>query len=121
MSPTRRGPLRVAMVSALALPEMGGIETHVHEVSTGLAGAGVDVTVLTTDRSGELPIEEEFPGYHVEGGVPIPARGGLLPGSWIGTTLDVRALRRSPRARDSYIARPPRRLRQRGERGSHPS
>ena len=65
MSPTRRGPLRVAMVSALALPEMGGIETHVHEVSTRLAGAGVDVTVLTTDRSGELPIEEEFPGYHV--------------------------------------------------------
>ena len=53
------------MVSALALPEMGGIETHVHQVSTRLAGAGVDVTVLTTDRSGELPIEEEFPGYHV--------------------------------------------------------
>ena len=65
VSPSGRRPLRVAMVSALALPEMGGIETHVHEVSTRLAGAGVGVTVLTTDRSGELPVEEEFPGYHV--------------------------------------------------------
>jgi glycosyltransferase involved in cell wall biosynthesis len=53
------------MVSACALPEMGGVETHVHEVSTRLGPAGVDVTVLTTDRSGELPVEEEFPGYHV--------------------------------------------------------
>ena len=53
------------MVSALALPEMGGIETHVHEVSTRLAHAEVDVTVLTTDRSGELPTEEESSGYRV--------------------------------------------------------
>jgi glycosyltransferase involved in cell wall biosynthesis len=60
------------MVSALALPEMGGIETHVHEVSTRLAGAGVDVTVLTTDRSGALPIEEEYPGYRVRRWRPYP-------------------------------------------------
>jgi glycosyltransferase involved in cell wall biosynthesis len=72
MSATRRGPLRVAMVSALALPEMGGIETHVHEVSTRLAGSGVDVTVLTTDRSGELPREEEFPGYRVRRWLSYP-------------------------------------------------
>ena len=43
------------MVTASALPRMGGIETHVHEVSTRLGAAGVDVTVLTTDPSGELP------------------------------------------------------------------
>jgi len=65
MIPTSRGPLRVAMVSACALPLMGGIETHVHEVSTRLGAAGVDVTVLTTDRSGNLPVEEELPGYRV--------------------------------------------------------
>jgi glycosyltransferase involved in cell wall biosynthesis len=65
MIPTCRGPLRVAMVSARALPLMGGIETHVHEVSTRLGAAGVDVTVLTTDRSGDLPIEEKLPEYRV--------------------------------------------------------
>ncbi|MCV7229640.1 glycosyltransferase family 4 protein [Mycolicibacterium komossense] len=53
------------MVSALALPEMGGIETHVHEVSKRLAGAGVHVTVLTADRAGQLPAAEQFPGYQV--------------------------------------------------------
>ncbi|MGB8407794.1 MAG: glycosyltransferase family 4 protein [Mycobacterium sp.] len=60
-----QGPLRIAMVSALALPEMGGIETHVHEVSSRLAAGGADVTVLTTDRSGALPADEECSGYRV--------------------------------------------------------
>jgi glycosyltransferase involved in cell wall biosynthesis len=65
MTPTCRGPLRVAMVTASALPLMGGIETHVHEVSTRLGAAGLDVTVLTTDRSGDLPVEQKLPGYRV--------------------------------------------------------
>ncbi|MCB0941408.1 MAG: glycosyltransferase family 4 protein [Mycobacterium sp.] len=51
------------MVSARALPLMGGIETHVHEVSRRLAAAGVDVTVLTTDTSGDLPPDEMVSGY----------------------------------------------------------
>ena len=80
MIPTYRGPLRVAMVSARALPLMGGIETHVHEVSTRLGAAGVDVTVLTTDRSGDLPVEEKLPGYRV------------------------RRWRAYPRSRDYYLA-----------------
>lgn len=61
--PTSKRPLRVAMVSARALPLMGGIETHVHEVSRRLAAAGVDVTVLTTDTSGDLPPDEMVSGY----------------------------------------------------------
>ncbi len=65
MTPTCRGPLRIAMVTASALPLMGGIETHVHEVSTRLGAAGIDVTVLTTDRSGDLPVEQKLPGYRV--------------------------------------------------------
>jgi glycosyltransferase involved in cell wall biosynthesis len=80
MIPNSRGPLRVAMVSARALPLMGGIETHVHEVSTRLGAAGVDVTVLTTDRSGNLPIEEKLPGVRV------------------------RRWRAYPRSRDYYLA-----------------
>jgi len=80
MIPTCRGALRVAMVSASARPLIGGVETHVHEVSTRLGTAGVDVTVLTTDRSGGLPVEEKFPGYRV------------------------RRWRAYPRSRDYYLA-----------------
>jgi glycosyltransferase involved in cell wall biosynthesis len=65
MIPNRRGPLRVAMVSAFAFPTMAGIATHVHEVATRLGAAGVDVTVLTTDRTWDLPVEEELPDYRV--------------------------------------------------------
>lgn len=57
--------LSVAMVSARALPLMGGIETHVHEVSRRMAALGADVTVLTTDTSSEMPSEEITSGYRV--------------------------------------------------------
>ncbi len=57
--------LRVGMVAARALPLMGGIETHVHEVSERLAASGVAVTVLTTDTTGELPASETVDGYRV--------------------------------------------------------
>jgi glycosyltransferase involved in cell wall biosynthesis len=80
MIPTCRGQLRVAMVSAWAFPVVGGIITHVDEVSTRLGAAGVDVTVLTTDPSGELPVEEQRPGYRV------------------------RRWRAYPRSRDYYLA-----------------
>ena len=59
------GALRVAMVTARALPFMGGIETHVHEVSRRLAASGVAVTVLTTDTSGNLPPSESVDGYDI--------------------------------------------------------
>ena len=80
MIPTRRGPLRVAMVTAFAYPLMAGIATHVHEVATHLGAAGVDVTVLTTDRTWDLPVEEQLPGYRV------------------------RRWRAYPRSRDYYLA-----------------
>lgn len=59
-------PVRVGMVAARALPFMGGIETHVHEVSRRLAESGVDVTVLTTDVTGDLPVAETTSGYRVK-------------------------------------------------------
>ena len=59
------GALRIAMVTARALPFMGGIETHVHEVSRRLAASGVQVTVLTTDTTGELPPSERADGYDI--------------------------------------------------------
>jgi glycosyltransferase involved in cell wall biosynthesis len=65
MTPSRQGPLRVAMVTAFAYPLMAGIATHVDEVASRLGAAGVDVTVLTTDRTWELPVEEQLPDYRV--------------------------------------------------------
>jgi glycogen synthase len=47
------------MATPRYLPEMGGVERHVHEVAMRLAGSGeADVTILTTDRSGLLPSHE---------------------------------------------------------------
>lgn len=53
------GPLKVLMVCARYLPEMGGIETHVHEVARRLSKLdGFDITVLATDRTRKLPRRE---------------------------------------------------------------
>jgi glycogen synthase len=58
------------MVTARFPPESGGIETHVREVAPRIARLGMDVEVLTTDRSGELPEREVVEGVEV---VRIPA------------------------------------------------
>lgn len=48
------------------LPEIGGTERHVAEVSARLAERGeFDVTVVATDRSGRLPRTERVDGYDV--------------------------------------------------------
>jgi len=46
--------LRILTVTPRYLPQIGGVERHVHEVATRIAAAGCEVTVLTTDRSGTL-------------------------------------------------------------------
>ena len=70
----------VLMVTPRFFPEAGGVETHVFEVSRRLAGAGVRVTVLTTDRGRALPRRETVEGVEV---VRVPAY---------------------PRSRDWYVA-----------------
>lgn len=63
-SPARA--LRVLTVVHRFLPELGGTETHVAEVSRRLAVRDdLDVTILTTDRSGELPVRDEVNGVPV--------------------------------------------------------
>ena len=47
------------MVAARFPPQLGGTETHVSEVAQRIAGRGVDVTVITTDVSGQLPPVEQ--------------------------------------------------------------
>lgn len=70
----RTRPLRVAMVTARAVPEIGGIESHVAEVSRRLVADGADVTVLATDRSGALPREERVDGVPVRRFPAYPRR-----------------------------------------------
>lgn len=48
-----------------ALPYMGGIETTCTRSPRRLAALGVEVTVLTTDTSGELPPSERVDGYDI--------------------------------------------------------
>ena len=53
------------MVTPFFLPQIGGVESHVYQVSKRLAGAGINVTVLTTDLLGRLPFKEELEGITI--------------------------------------------------------
>jgi len=57
--------LRVLMVTPRYLPLMGGIETHVYEVGRRLARANLHITILTTDRTGQLPRDETSEGMQI--------------------------------------------------------
>lgn len=76
----RQRALRMLLVTPSYRPFRGGLETHVHEVATRLHRKGVEVTILTTDYTGELPEREETEA---------------------GTVLRVRSW---PRTTDYYIA-----------------
>jgi glycosyltransferase involved in cell wall biosynthesis len=59
-------PIRVLVVAARFLPDLGGIETHIYEVTRRMAKRGdIDLTVLTTDRSGNRPVRDELEGFTV--------------------------------------------------------
>jgi glycosyltransferase involved in cell wall biosynthesis len=67
-------PLRVLMVTPRYFPEMGGVENHVYQVAGRLARAGIQISVLTTDRGGKLPPCEQINGVHVQRARAWPAR-----------------------------------------------
>jgi glycosyltransferase involved in cell wall biosynthesis len=67
-------PLRVLMVTPRFFPEMGGVENHVFQVAGRLARAGVQITVLTTDREGKLPPCEQVNGVLVRRARAWPAQ-----------------------------------------------
>jgi glycosyltransferase involved in cell wall biosynthesis len=59
-------PLRVLVVAARFLPDVGGTESHVYEVTRRLARRGdLDLTVLTTDRSGRRSARQQLAGFTV--------------------------------------------------------
>ena len=56
---TSSRPLRVLEVSQRYFPDLGGTESHIHEVTTRMARLDdLEVTVLATDRTGRLPQRE---------------------------------------------------------------
>jgi glycosyltransferase involved in cell wall biosynthesis len=66
MPALERRPIRVLVVSARFLPDIGGTETHIHEITRRMAQrSDLQLTVLTTDRSCSRPIREELEGYTV--------------------------------------------------------
>jgi glycosyltransferase involved in cell wall biosynthesis len=76
-----RRPLRVLMVCPRYLPEVGGTEMHIREVTRRLSALrSFEITVLATDRSRLLPRQEVIEGIPV---LRVPA--------W-------------PRGRDYYLA-----------------
>src|SRR5690348_5269911 len=65
-APSRSPPLRIGIVTPRFFPDIGGIETHVYEVSRRLAQQGHSVTILTTDRTQQLPMEESVGGVMIK-------------------------------------------------------
>jgi glycogen synthase len=74
---TPPGQLRLLTVTPRYFPYTGGVESHVYEVSRRLARAGVQVRVLTTDPSGQLPAYEQQAGVEIVRVWAWPARGDL--------------------------------------------
>ena len=70
--------LRILMATPHFHPSVGGVETHVHEVSARLARMGASVTVLATDRTGELPEEEDHGGVDTRRVRAWPRRADYL-------------------------------------------
>jgi glycosyltransferase involved in cell wall biosynthesis len=57
--------MEVVQVCPLFFPYLGGIETHVREISKRLVKLGVDIKVYTTDPSGKLPKKENIDGVEI--------------------------------------------------------
>lgn len=72
------------MVSPGFPPDLGGVERHVHEVSTRLAAAGCEVSVLCTDRTGRRIGAAERDGVRIERVRAWPAGRDyyMAPGLW---------------------------------------
>jgi glycosyltransferase involved in cell wall biosynthesis len=57
--------LKIAQICPRYFPDIGGVETHVKEISERLVKAGHDVEVITTDPTGRLNKRETINGVKV--------------------------------------------------------
>ena len=58
--------MKIAQVCPRYCPHIGGVETHVKEISERLVKRGYEIEVLTTDPEGRLPKEEVVRGTRVK-------------------------------------------------------
>ncbi|MCX9011529.1 MAG: glycosyltransferase family 4 protein [Candidatus Methanoperedens sp.] len=56
---------RVAMVCHRYYPDIGGVETHVREISERLVQRGFDVEVVCTDPAGKYPCKDHYNGVRI--------------------------------------------------------
>jgi glycosyltransferase involved in cell wall biosynthesis len=114
-------PIRILMVCPRFLPDVGGTETHVHEVSRRLmARGGFEVTVLTTDRTRQRPRREVIDGiqvvrvpsyprkrdYYLAPGIPAVIRQGnwdLVHCQGLHTPVPLLAMRTAGRLGIPYL------------------
>lgn len=57
--------MKIAQVCPRYYPDIGGVETHVQEISERLVKHGLDVEVICTDPTNKLPIHENIDGVAV--------------------------------------------------------
>ena len=57
--------MKIAQICPRYFPDIGGVETHVKEISERLVKAGHDVEVITTDSTGKLNKRETINGVKV--------------------------------------------------------
>jgi len=57
--------MKIVQVSPWFLPHLGGVESHVHSISTELARRGHEVEVLTSRQGKEVPEKETMDGFKV--------------------------------------------------------
>lgn len=57
--------MKIAQICPRYSPDIGGVETHVKEISERLVRAGHDVEVITTDPTGRLSKRETINGVKV--------------------------------------------------------
>jgi glycosyltransferase involved in cell wall biosynthesis len=70
----QKTPERILFVTPRYFPSVGGVQNHVYQVASRLAWLGIDITVLTTDPSGQLPSSENMDGVKISRVRAWPAR-----------------------------------------------
>lgn len=68
---------RVLVATPRYFPFSGGVENHVYQTAKRMAEQGIDVTVLTTNPGGKLPVSETIEGVAVRRVRAWPAKGDL--------------------------------------------
>ena len=93
---------RVLFLAESFHPVLGGGETHVRRLGTGLVAAGDGVTVVTRRGEASWPAEEEMAGLRV---LRVPPAGPGRTGKFLMIPAAFRAVLREARGHDVLVVR----------------